>query len=360
MSSKPERDGASSALPPPLPPTIKWVGDANGHLELLDQTQLPHAREVLRLRDVDGVIDAILRLCVRGAPAIGVAAGYGMVIGIAAMNPLDSAFVGAARDVGARLLAARPTAVNLRWAIDRCVAACVAEPTLARLFHEACSIHADEEAMARGIGEHGKSLIKPGMTVLTHCNTGRLATAGDGTALAVLFAAWRDGKRFRVLADETRPLLQGARLTALELHTAGIPVAVVADGAAAGLIQKGEVQLVIVGADRIAKNGDFANKVGTYPLALACAAHRVPFYVAAPVSTFDMRMPDGRAIPIEERDATEVTSFGGQQVAPDGVGARNPAFDITPHQLVSGLVTDLGILRAPLAPAIKAALAECR
>lgn len=360
MSSMPERDDPSRPARTPLPPTIRWVGDATGHLELLDQTRLPHVREVMQLRTVEAVIDAILRLCVRGAPAIGVAAGYGMVLGIRELSPIDSAFIGAVRDVGARLFAARPTAVNLKWAIDRCVAACVEEPTLARLFKEACAIHADEEAMARGIGEHGKSLIKPGMTVLTHCNTGRLATAGDGTALAVLFAAWRDGVRFRVLADETRPLLQGARLTALELHTAGIPVDVVADSAAAGLIAKGEVQMAIVGADRIAKNGDVANKVGTYSVALACAAHRVPFYVAAPVSTIDMQVANGRGIPIEERDATEVTAFGGQQMAPDGVGARNPAFDITPHQLVSGIVTDLGILRAPLAPAIKAAMAESR
>lgn len=349
-----------SSPPTPLPPTIRWVGELDGHLELLDQTRLPGARELLRLDTVEGVIDAILRLSVRGAPAIGVTAGYGMVLGVRALSPIDGAFIGVARDVSARLLAARPTAVNLRWAIDRCVAAVVKEPTLARLFHEACSIHADEEAMSRSIGEHGKALVRPASTVLTHCNTGRLATAGDGTALAVLFAAWRDGVRFRVLADETRPLLQGARLTALELHTAGIPVDVVVDGAAAGLIAKGEIQLVIVGADRIARNGDFANKVGTYPLALACAAHQVPFYVAAPVSTFDMRLADGRSIPIEERDGNEVTSFGGVAVTPTGVGARNPAFDVTPGHLLSGIVTDLGILRAPLAPAIKTAMADSR
>ncbi len=349
-----------SSPPTPLPPTIRWVGELDGHLELLDQTRLPAARELLQLNTVDGVLDAILRLSVRGAPAIGVAAAYGMVLGVRALNPLGSAVVGVARDVAARLLAARPTAVNLRWAIDRCVTAVVAEPSLLRLFREACSIHADEEAMARSIGEHGKALIKPDTTVLTHCNTGRLATAGDGTALSVLFAAWRDGVRLRVLANETRPLLQGARLTALELHTAGIPVDVVVEGAAAGLIAKGEVQLVIVGADRIARNGDFANKVGTYPLALACAANQVPFYVAAPVSTFDMQLPDGRSIPIEERDAKEVTSFAGHPVTPPGVGARNPAFDVTPTRLVTGIVTDVGILRGPLAPAIKTAMADSR
>lgn len=349
----------SSALSP-LPPTICWVGSLDGHLELLDQTRLPAHREVLQIDTLDGVIDAILRLCVRGAPAIGVAAGYGMVLGMRGLSPIDSAFVGAARDVAARLMAARPTAVNLRWAIDRCVAAAIEQPSLSRLLQEACAIHADEEAMAHSMGENGKQLVKPNMTVLTHCNTGRLATAGDGTALAVLFAAWRDGVRFRVLADETRPLLQGARLTALELQTAGIPVEVVVDGAAAGLIANGQVDLVVVGADRVARNGDFANKVGTYPVALACAAHRVPFYVVAPVSTFDLELANGRAIPIEERDATEVTSFMGNPVAPAGVGARNPAFDVTPGQLVTGIVTDQGILRPPLVPAIKTAMADCR
>lgn len=343
-----------------LPPTIHWVGDADGHLELLDQTRLPQHREILQLTTVDGVIDAIVRLAVRGAPAIGVAAAYGLLLGVRQLSPVAGAFISEARNVAARLLAARPTAVNLGWALERCLAAVAAESTLPRLFREACSIHADEEAMSRGIGEHGKPLIKPGDTVLTHCNTGRLATAGDGTALAVMFAAWRDGVKFRVLADETRPLLQGSRLTALELHVAGIPVEIIADGAAAGIIAKGEVNLVIVGADRIASNGDFANKVGTYPLALACAAHRVPFYVAAPLSTFDMRLSNGRAIPIEERDATEVTTFHGQSVAPAGVGARNPAFDITPAGLVSGIVTDMGILRPPFVAGIKAVLADSR
>lgn len=343
-----------------LPPTIQWVGDADGHLELLDQTRLPQQREILQLTTVAGVIDAIVRLAVRGAPAIGVAAAYGLLLGVRQQLPVDGAFLVEARDVAARLLAARPTAVNLGWALERCLAAVTAEPTMQRLFREACSIHADEEAMSRGIGEHGKHLIKPGNTVLTHCNTGRLATAGDGTALAVMFAAWRDGVKFRVLADETRPLLQGARLTALELHVAGIPVEVVVDGAAAGIIAKGDVNLVIVGADRIASNGDFANKVGTYPLALACAAHRVPFYVAAPLSTFDARLPNGQAIPIEERDASEVTAFRGQPVAPEGVGARNPAFDITPAALVSAIVTDAGILKPPFNAGIKAVLAGCR
>ena len=341
---------------PPLAPTIRWVGDANGHLELLDQTLLPEEQTVLQIRTVEAVIDAILRLAVRGAPAIGVAAGYGMLLGVRAQAPIAGAFVGVARDVAARLLAATPTAGNLRWPIERCLAGIVQQPSEQPLFAEACAIHQQEQRMSEAIGQHGKGLIKAGNTVLTHCNTGRLATAGEGTALAIMFAAWRDGVKFRVLADETRPLLQGARLTALELHAAGIPVEVVVDGAAAGLIAKGEVQLVIVGADRIASNGDFANKVGTYPVALACAAHRVPFYVAAPLSTFDAGMADGRSIPIEERDAKEVTMFRGQQVTAIGVGARNPAFDITPASLVTGIVTDVGIIRPPLTPGIKDAL----
>lgn len=344
----------------PLPPTIQWIGELEGHLELLDQTRLPHHEEVLQLRDVDSVIDAIYRLCVRGAPAIGVAAGYGLVLGVRALQPMPEAFVQTVRDVAARLFAARPTAVNLRWALDRCVASAQKTPTLAGLFAEATRIHSDEEAMARGIGEHGAGLVPEGGTVLTHCNTGRLATAGDGTALSVLFAAWRKGRRFDVLADETRPLLQGARLTALELQREGIPVQVLVDGAGPGLIRQGEVQMVVVGADRIASNGDFANKVGTYPLALACAAAGVPFYCAAPLSTFDMDLQSGDAIPIEERDATEVTALYGQQVAPPGVSARNPAFDVTPHPLVTGIITDLGVLRPPFVANIKEAMVGSR
>ncbi|MCK5940350.1 MAG: S-methyl-5-thioribose-1-phosphate isomerase [Planctomycetes bacterium] len=344
----------------PLPPTIRWVGELDGHLELLDQTRLPHREEVLTLRDVEGVIDAIYRLCVRGAPAIGVAAGYGLLLGVRELRPMPEAFAQTTRDVAARLFAARPTAVNLRWALDRCVAAVLRRPDLETLFKEATSIHADEEAMARGIGEHGKALVPEGGTVLTHCNTGRLATAGDGTALSVLFAAWRDGRRFEVLADETRPLLQGARLTALELQREGIPVKVLVDGAGPGLIRRGEVQMVIVGADRIAGNGDFANKVGTYPLALACAAAKVPFYCAAPLSTFDMQLADGRAIPIEERDGTEVTSLNGQPITPPGIEARNPAFDVTPSGLVTGIVTDVGVLRPPFTACIKEAMASSR
>lgn len=342
---------------PPLPPTLAWRGDLHGHLELLDQTLLPQQRLVLALHDVDGVIEAIANLRVRGAPAIGVAAAYGLLLGLRALSPLREAFVDTTRAVAARLCAARPTAVNLQWALDRCLDAARAEPSLASVFAEAGQIHQDEVAMSDRIGQHGKPCVPPGGTVLTHCNTGRLATVGDGTALAVLFAAWRDGVRFRVYADETRPLLQGARLTALELAAAGIPVEVIADGAAAGMIARGLVQMVIVGADRIARNGDFANKVGTYGLALACAAHRVPFYVAAPLSTLDLRLGDGAGIPIEERDGSEVTTLAGQSICPPGVGARNPAFDVTPGRLVSAFITDRGVLQPPFDASIKGALA---
>lgn len=344
----------------PLPPTLAWRGDEQGHLELLDQTRLPHERVVLPLHAVDSVIEAILHLRVRGAPAIGVAAAYGLVLGVRALAPQPPAFVDVARSIAARLAAARPTAVNLQWALDRCLAAVRAEPHLQGLFREALRIHADEVAMGERMGQFGAELVRDGTTVLTHCNTGRLASVGDGTALAVLFTAWRAGRRFRVFADETRPLLQGARLTALELAAAGIPVELVVDSAAAGLIARGAVQLVLVGADRIAANGDFANKVGTYGLALACAAHRVPFYTVAPASTFDPRLAEGSLIPIEERDGTEVTHFDGKATAPQGLVARNPAFDVTPARLLSGIVTDRGLLLPPFDASIKAMFAGSR
>lgn len=337
-----------------LPPTLVWRGDEFGELELLDQTLLPHQRRVLAMRGLDDVVEAIASLRVRGAPAIGVAAAYGVVLGVRRLSPLPGAFVDTTRSVVARLAATRPTAVNLQWALDRCIAAARREPSLASVFHEALAIHADEVASSERMGQLGAALVPEGGTVLTHCNTGRLATVGDGTALAPLFAAWRAGRRFRVLADETRPLLQGARLTALELAAAGIPVELIVDAAAPGLIARGAVQLVVVGADRIAANGDFANKVGTYGLALACAAHSVPFYAVAPISTFDLRLNSGAGIPIEERDATEVTRVGEVALAAAGVGARNPAFDVTPARLLTGIVTDHGVLRPPFEPAIKA------
>jgi|SRR5690606_31416972 len=345
----------------PLPPTIAWHGAVDGHLAILDQTRLPQERSVLVLRSLDDVVRAIRSLAVRGAPAIGVAAGYGMVLGVRARPHGDArAFAAALAESAGALVASRPTAVNLAWSVRRVEARGRAEPTLAALLDEARTIHAEDAALCRAIGEAGAGLVEDGMTVLTHCNAGRLATAGDGTALAILYAAQRAGRRFRVLADETRPLLQGARLTALELHAAGIEVEVIADSAAAGLMRQGEIQLVLTGADRIAANGDVANKVGTYALALAAHAHRVPMWVAAPASTFDLSIPSGAEIPIEQRDPEEVLAVAGARIAAPGVKARNPAFDVTPAELLTGLVCDRGCIRPVTAERIKETLAGRR
>ncbi|MEM7199391.1 MAG: S-methyl-5-thioribose-1-phosphate isomerase [Planctomycetota bacterium] len=338
-------------------PTLEWRGAEDGVLALLDQTLLPHQQVVLELRELDPVIDAIKRLAVRGAPAIGVAAAYGMVVGVRERQPADAAaFATACGEVGDLLKASRPTAVNLGWAVDRLLARAANEPTVAALLAEARAVHEEDERLCLAMGEFGAQLINDGMTVLTHCNAGRLATAGDGTALAVMFAAHRLGKKFKVLADETRPLLQGARLTALELAEEGIPVQVIADSAAAGLMARGEIDVVVTGADRVAANGDVANKVGTYSLSLAAKAHNVPMYVVAPMSTFDLSIPDGSHIPIEDRDPAEVLEMAGSRVAAAGVGARNPAFDVTPAAHLSGLVTDRGIIRPVTTDQIKAVL----
>ncbi|MEY2982142.1 MAG: Methylthioribose-phosphate isomerase [Planctomycetota bacterium] len=344
-----------------LPPTIAWSGSArDGHLELVDQTRLPSHVEILRIRTLEDVIGAIRRLSVRGAPAIGVAAAYGVVIGIrqARVDRSPQAFLEALQTAGDALIAARPTAVNLAWAVRRMQAAGSRAPSLDALLDEAVAIHDEDRSLCCAMGVLGAPLVKHGATVLTHCNTGRLATAGDGTALSVLFEAWRQGTRFRVLADETRPLLQGARLTALELASEGIPVELIADGAAAGLIARGVVDLVLVGADRVAGNGDAANKVGTYGLALACAAHGVPMYVVAPTTTFDLGLEEGSMIPIEERDPDEVLCVDGHRIAPSGVGAQNPAFDITPGRLLAGIITDRGIIRPVDAAHVRATIGQ--
>lgn len=344
-----------------MEPALRWAGDLDGALHLLDQTLLPGRVEVMRLSDLEGVAAAIRRLAVRGAPAIGVAAAYGMVLGCREQHTEDGDPLRAvAARAAAILKATRPTAVNLAWAVDRVLARLASEPTLAAALDEAQAIHREDEDLCRRMGEAGADLIQDGMTVLTHCNAGALATGGRGTALSVMFTAWDRGRRFQVFADETRPLLQGARLTALELHEAGIPVEVLADGAAAGLMARGEVDLVITGADRIAANGDVANKVGTYGVALAAAAHKVPMYVAAPVSTFDLSLADGSAIPIEDRAPDEVLCLGGERIAPAGVSARNPAFDITPAGLLAGLITDRGLIAPVHAEAIKETVDGCR
>jgi methylthioribose-1-phosphate isomerase len=311
---------------------------------MLDQTLLPAETRYVETSDYRDVADAIRRLAVRGAPLIGVAAAYALAL--AARRSDD------VRTAADELAATRPTAVNLRWALDRVLAAAGGDATRAEA--EALRIHQEQIASDAASGELGAALIERGATVLTHCNAGSLATGGIGTALGVVKTAHWQGKAISVLVDETRPLLLGARLTTWELAREGIPHELIVDSAAAGLIARGRVQAVVVGADRIAANGDAANKVGTYGLALAADAHGVPFYVVAPVSTIDMETASGRDIVIEERDADEVTSFSSARTAPDATAARNPAFDVTPADLITAIVTGRGVLRAPYSPAIAA------
>lgn len=335
---------------PGIPPVVAWSGGADGHLELLDQTRLPHAAEVLGCRTAQQVWDAIRRLCVRGAPAIGVAGAYGLCIATQPARGLDhAAFVAELTRQADYINSSRPTAVNLSWAMQRlCRVAASATGSGAaiwtRLWQEAIAIQREDEQLCRSIGEHGAPLVPQGGGVLTHCNAGALATCGLGTALAVLYVAHEQGRRFKVYADETRPLLQGARLTAYELAACGLDVTLLCDNAAASLMAAGRVQMVVVGADRIAANGDTANKIGTYGVALAAQRHGVPFYVAAPHSTFDLSLLDGGAIPIEQRSPDEVFEWQGQRGAPPGVAAYNPAFDVTPAALIRGIITDRGVL----------------
>ena len=341
-----------------LPPTLRWRGDArSGHLELLDQTLLPGRIRVLRIRSVDALVDAIRRLAVRGAPALGVAGAYGVVLAVREAGRsrsvprfLERMAVGAGE-----VALARPTAVNLRdGTLGAYRAAFLAygrgadAPAIAAAALGAAKRnHAEDAGFCRAMGRHGARLVRSGGTYVTHCNTGALATAGIGTAFAVFVTAKKAGKRILVLADETRPLLQGARLTALELAANGIPGRILPDGAAGGLLARGLVDGAFVGADRIAANGDFANKVGTYPLAVLCRENRVPFYCVAPTTTVDPGTRDGAAIPIEQRDPGEVRAFGGRLVSPRGFPVENPAFDVTPARLVTALITERGVVRAP-------------
>jgi len=348
-----------------IPASLRWHGDATGHLELVDQTLLPARLEWIACRDVDTVVEAIQSLRVRGAPAIGVAGGYGLVV--AAGEAIRAGF--SAERARAHVLArgeilacARPTAVNLRWAVERTLGAVAGlpeatEPAVlgAALLAEARGIHEEDRRLCAAIGRHGAAILPEGC-VLTHCNTGTLATGGDGTALAVITTAWEQGRRFDVFADETRPLFQGARLTAWELVERGIPVTVLVDAAAGQLLRTGRVAACIVGADRIAANGDTANKIGTYGLALLAEAHGVPFFVAAPSSTFDLRLETGDDIPIEERSAAEVLRPLGVQAAPDKARAYNPAFDVTPARLINAIVTERGVIRPVTRDGIRAVL----
>ncbi len=343
--------------------TLRWQGDFGGDLLLTDQTLLPAECREIRCADVETVHEAIRVLRVRGAPAIGVAAAYGVVIGTRFCRDVDrTVFDARLRDVVEFLASSRPTAVNLFWALGRMTGVLQAHPELAAgpvhdlLFAEAVAIEQEDREMCRQIGRHGRALVSSGMSVLTHCNAGGLATAGDGTALSVIFAAAAEGKLLHVFADETRPLLQGARLTAWELQQRNIPVTVICDSMAAQVMKERRVQAVITGADRIAANGDAANKIGTYGLAILARHHGIPFYVAAPSSTFDLNIADGEGIPIEQRDPDEILCGFGRRTVPEGVPVYNPAFDVTPAGLISALITEHGLIEAPSAERIRSLL----
>ncbi len=341
--------------------TMRWVdgvdAHADGHLDMIDQTLLPGQLVRLECRDVETVWEAIKTLRVRGAPAIGIAAAYGVCVGlqtvIGAKTPEcdEGAFFGRLDEVTDYLAGSRPTAVNLFWALERMKRTAQAlrghqrpSEIAARLLEEARAIHQEDRRTCQAIGRHGAELLSDGQGVLTHCNAGGLATAGYGTALAVFFAAAESGKRIHVWADETRPLLQGARLTTWELMQRNIEVTLICDSMAAQVMREGRIQAVITGADRIAANGDVANKIGTYSAAIAAAAHNLPFYVAAPSSTFDLSLASGERIPIEQRDPAEITHGFGRQTAPDGVQVYNPAFDVTPARLIKALICEKGVI----------------
>jgi methylthioribose-1-phosphate isomerase len=345
-------------------PTLHWIDGVTGHLRLIDQTRLPTEFAEIDCRDVQAVWEAIKMLRVRGAPAIGIAAAYGVCLGVqSVIGHNEAEFFGRLCEAADYLATSRPTAVNLFWALERMKqAACRLrnQPTddiAAALLAEAHAIYEEDRQMCRAIGRHGAELLRDGQGVLTHCNAGGLATSDYGTALAVFFAAAESGKTLHVYADETRPLLQGARLTAWELQQRGIDVTLICDNMAAQVMREGRVQAVVTGADRIAANGDTANKIGTYGVALLAAAHKIPFYIAAPSSTFDLSIASGAAIPIEQRDPREVTHGFGRQTAPDGVAVYNPAFDVTPAELIAGIICERGVIRPVNREAIVAMLA---
>jgi methylthioribose-1-phosphate isomerase len=336
--------------------TIEWNDQS---IRLLDQTLLPLQERYIDIRTVDDLCDAIKRLAVRGAPAIGVAAAMGIALGVRhAADDDRAAFEDRFVDVCRRIAATRPTAVNLFWAVNRMKRLYETDRELPiaeikkRLAHEAVAMEQEDRALCEQIGHIGSVVISDGDTVLTHCNAGGLATAGYGTALGVIRAAFEEGKKIRVIADETRPLNQGARITCWELHKLGIPVTLIPDNTAATLMARGEIHKVVVGADRIAANGDAANKIGTYSVAVLARYHGIPFYVAAPLSTVDLAVESGEGIPIEERDPREVTHISGIRIAPEGVPARNIAFDVTPHGLIAGIITEQGIATEPYQEAL--------
>ncbi len=329
-----------------------WVGELDGHLSLLEQKELPQAERWLKLESAAAVADAIREMSVRGAPAIGIAAAYGVVLGFRE----DPTLLNEAVKVEAlfELLAkTRPTAVNLFWALDRMrttlgtVEGQAHQDVVARLLAEAHAINDEDRANNQEMGRQGAALLKDGVRILTHCNTGGLATGGYGTALGIIRAAKAVGKLQHVWVDETRPYLQGARLTAWECIQDEIPATLITDNMAGFYMQQGLVDCVIVGTDRVAANGDVANKIGTYSLAVLCKYHKIPFFVAAPLSTIDLNTPDGAAIPIEERSSKEVTEIQGKTIAPEGMKAAHPAFDVTPAELVTAIITEVGVASAP-------------
>lgn len=328
---------------------VKWLGNK---LKILDQSRLPWEEVYLELSSYQEVVQAIKEMKVRGAPMIGVIAAYGVALGAQRIEASSrEGFLAELQHITEALASTRPTAVNLFRAIEQMKTAAQTAKDIPRikaaLVREAERIHADEERATRQISQFGAELIQDSSTILTHCNTGVLATAGYGTALGVIKAAKEQGKRIRVLATETRPLLQGARLTAWELRQEGIPVTLITDSMAGHFMSKGAVNCVIVGADRIAANGDVANKIGTYTLAVLAREKGIPFYVAAPISSIDLSLPSGEQIPIEERSPEEVTHIQGVPIAPKGVEVANPAFDVTPHRYISAIITEKGILREP-------------
>ncbi len=340
-------------------PTLTWTPEG---VRFIDQTKLPLEESYVLATTYEQVADVIVTMVVRGAPAIGVSAAYGVALGaLRSRASTSQEFAPEFDKICARLAGTRPTAVNLFWAIDRMkrlfaslrAAGTTMEEIQRRLLAEAHAMYEEDIAACKTMGAFGGALLPEEGGVLTHCNAGALATCGYGTALGVIRSAVEQGKHIHVFADETRPFLQGARLTAWELMADGIPTTVICDNMAASLMHAGRIQAVVVGADRIAANGDFANKIGTYNVAILAREHSIPFYVAAPWSTIDTATPNGNAIPIEERSPVEVTHHGGKQLTPHGVGICNPAFDVTPAKYVTAIITERGVLRAPYAESLK-------
>ena len=333
----------------PFPP----LSFSRDRLKLLDQRKLPQEEKWLECKTAEEVAQAIREMVIRGAPALGIAGAYGLYLGILDFRGRRKDFLKTLEKKGRVLKEARPTAVNLPWAIERIEKKAASERALsveqlkAVVLEEAHAIRKEDEELCRLIGRHGAGLFQEGDSILTHCNAGGLATSGFGTALAVFYTLQEKGKPFKVYATETRPLLQGARLTAWELAKSKIPCTLICESAVAGLMHQGKIKKVVVGADRIVANGDTANKIGTYGIALWARAHKIPFYVAAPSSTFDPSTPSGEGIPIESRRPEEVTEGFGRRTAPAGILVENPAFDVTPHELISAFITEKGIIRPP-------------